>query len=110
MVAAPAARAVGELLEAVAAVHARLRGDQRARASRRGGRSAGAERREVALRWRAVCDFTGVREVEEVLEQLEEPRLVSIRVGDVDVRITHPERRLWAEYTRRDLLKYLTHV
>jgi bifunctional non-homologous end joining protein LigD len=50
--------------------------------------------------------------VDAVLEQLEQPRLTAIEIGDVRVRITHPERVLWpsdeqhAAFTRRDLLRY----
>src|SRR5215207_11410215 len=55
-------------------------------------------------------------EVDSVLEQLDEPRLDALSVGDVRVRITHPERVLWPDtaehpaFTRRDLLRYRTCV
>jgi bifunctional non-homologous end joining protein LigD len=53
-----------------------------------------------------------MRDVRSVLEQLDEPRLTGLQVGDVYVPVTHPERVLWPEsgYTKRDLLRYLVSV
>jgi bifunctional non-homologous end joining protein LigD len=51
-----------------------------------------------------------------VLEQLERPRLSELDLGDVQVRITHPDRVLWPAtgngkpITRRDLLRYFLSV
>ncbi len=52
----------------------------------------------------------------DVLDQLDQRRLSRVEVGDVEVRITHPERVLWPAcgstpaITRRDLLKYFVSV
>jgi bifunctional non-homologous end joining protein LigD len=48
-----------------------------------------------------------------VLDQLEQPRVTRLEVGDVSVRVSHLERVLWPAtdehpaFTKRDLLKYL---
>jgi len=57
-----------------------------------------------------------VDQVASVLEQLEQPRLTRLVMGDVVLRVTHPERVFWPTtdsapaYTKRDLLRYLTRV
>jgi bifunctional non-homologous end joining protein LigD len=52
-------------------------------------------------------------EIASVLEQLARPRLTALEVGNVPVRVTHPERVFWPGepgYTKRDLLAYLATV
>src|SRR5579871_5402535 len=49
---------------------------------------------------------------QQLLQELEGPRLSYLEVGEVRVRVTHPDRVLWPAsedhppVTRRDLLKY----
>jgi bifunctional non-homologous end joining protein LigD len=48
--------------------------------------------------------------LESVLEQLSQPRLSVLMVGDVAVRVSSLEREYWPGITKRDYLRYLTLV